>query len=72
MGGRGRAQAAEVRQAVRLPVLIGSGVTLDNWRSFRDAHAFIVGSHFKRDGDWRQPLDTARIHALVRAVRDGQ
>ena len=42
----------EVKSSVTIPVLIGSGVTVDNLDLYRKADAVIVGSHFKRDGKW--------------------
>lgn len=58
----------EVRKhiAARLPVLIGSGVTLDNMDDYVDAaDALIVGSHFKMAGRWQNALDPERVRALV-------
>ncbi|KAI6230161.1 Photosystem I assembly BtpA domain containing protein [Aphelenchoides fujianensis] len=60
----------EVRSAVRLPVLVGSGVTAENCADFRAAHGFIVGTHFKRDGRWTNELDAERIETFVRRVRE--
>jgi len=58
---------AEVRDCVaRLPLLIGSGVTLDNVDNYAEvADALIVGSHFKTAGRWENALDPERIRALV-------
>ncbi|XP_012228011.1 uncharacterized protein F13E9.13, mitochondrial [Linepithema humile] len=58
----------EVRKhiAARLPVLIGSGVTLDNVDNYVDAaDALIVGSHLKTAGRWENALDPERVRALV-------
>ena len=46
-----------VADSVEIPVLIGSGVTPDNVAKFKNASGFIVGSYFKRDGDWKNGLD---------------
>ena len=63
------ASTAELRAvggASRLPVLVGSGITADNLHTFLPlADAFIVGSHFKKDGYWANPLDPGRIHRLL-------
>lgn len=40
----------EVKEATNLPVLIGSGITVDNVECYSQADAFIVGSYFKKDG----------------------
>ncbi|MDX2132384.1 MAG: BtpA/SgcQ family protein [Planctomycetota bacterium] len=74
-GFTGRApEAADVEAcagAVRLPVLLGSGVTPRNLPGlFRHASGAIVGSSIKRGGVWSNALDPARCRELVRA-RDG-
>ena len=58
-----------VHAAVKIPVLVGSGLTADNLKTYLPlADAFIVGSHFKRDGYWENPLDPDRIRRLLAAV----
>ena len=63
------ASADELRAvyaATQLPVLVGSGITADNLKTYLPlADAFIVGSHFKQDGHWANPLDPARIRRLL-------
>jgi len=64
--------SAEVREhvAARLPVLIGSGVTLDNVDNYADAaDALIVGSHLKMAGRWENALDPARVRAFVEHLK---
>jgi hypothetical protein len=61
----------EARRA-GLPVLVGSGITEVNAARFsRAAEALIVGSSLKRDGDWRNPVDLARVRALAAALGKG-
>ena len=66
------ASADELRAvyaATKLPVLVGSGVTAENLKTYLPlADAFIVGSHFKQDGHWANPLDPERIRRLLRAL----
>ena len=69
----GEAASAEELRAVyaatKLPVLVGSGITADNLKTYLPlADAFIVGSHFKQDGHWANPLDPARIRRLLAAL----
>ncbi len=69
----GRAAAVDdvrvVRQAVGVPVAIGSGVTPDNLPDFwPHADLFIVGSSFKCDGDWARELDPARVRTFMQVV----
>lgn len=60
------ADAAAVFEAVTVPVWIGSGVTPENLPALWPvADAFVVGSYLKRDGDWRNEPDPARIRTLL-------
>lgn len=55
-----------VREAVDKPIIIGSGITVDNLEKYVGlADAFIVGSSLKVDGVWNQPMDRERVRALV-------
>jgi membrane complex biogenesis BtpA family protein len=54
-------------QAVRLPVLVGSGLTVENLSRFPDAHGFIVGSSLKVGGIWSNPLDRGAVESMARA-----
>ena len=57
-----------VKQAVRLPVYLGSGVTENNLKEFfNTADGFIVGSHFKQDGHWSLPVEARRVEAFMNA-----
>jgi membrane complex biogenesis BtpA family protein len=60
----------EVRDAagaVRLPVLVGSGLSVQNLDRFANAHGFIVGSSLKQGGAWSNPLDRKAVEAMARA-----
>jgi uncharacterized protein len=64
-----------VAQATALPVLIGSGVRIDNVATYRDADGFIVGTALKQDGRVDAPVDVKRVKAMAAAIallRDGQ
>ena len=56
-------------RAAGLPVVVGSGVTPDDLVSL-GADACIVGSWLKVDGDWRNPVDLARVRRLRGALDD--
>lgn len=58
-----------VSAAVRVPTLIGSGITPENMPRYRGADAFIVGSSVKSDGLWSGTLDAARTRAVADACR---
>ena len=57
------------RDAPDLPVYIGSGITAANAALYAAADGFIVGSSLKKDGHWENPLDRARIDALLGVIR---
>ena len=66
------ASADELRAvyaATKLPVLVGSGITAENLKSYLPiADAFVVGSYFKQNGYWENPLDPDRIRRLLDAL----
>ena len=58
-----------VREAVDVPVAIGSGLTTENLaRYWPFADLFIVGSFVKQDGVWSNPIDAGRLGAFMDAV----
>ncbi len=58
-----------VRQATRLPVYLGSGVTAENVGTFLgEADGFIVGSEFKTGGHWSGKVDAKRVGRFMSAV----
>ena len=61
-------ELSAVYRSAQLPVLVGSGVTPEGLlKIWEHADAFIVGSYFKREGEWKNDPDPARIQALVNA-----
>jgi uncharacterized protein len=63
-------EVRDVVQAVRGPVLVGSGVTPANLVRFSTAHGFIVGSSVKQGGVWCNPLDRDAVRALAGAFAE--
>ena len=62
------ADLSAVRLQCRLPLYVGSGITADNLASFYPlADGFIIGSYFKKDGHWSEPVDPGRVERLMRA-----
>lgn len=58
-----------VKQATRLPVYLGSGVTAKNIGAFLgEADGFIVGSEFKTGGHWSGNVDAKRVERFMSAV----
>jgi uncharacterized protein len=63
-------ELSAVRGATGVPVLVGSGVTVDNLKRYLPhAHGLIVGSHFKADGCWDRPVDPDRVARFMDRVR---
>ena len=58
---------AEAKSRTKLPVVLGSGVDAENFTDFFfAADGFIIGSYFKSDGHWANPVDPARVERLVK------
>nr|XP_060644061.1 uncharacterized protein F13E9.13, mitochondrial-like isoform X2 [Anolis sagrei ordinatus] len=55
----------EVGHAVKIPVLVGSGVTVGNVKDYLDANGLIVGSHFKKGGHWTKAVDPDRVRRFM-------
>uniref|UniRef100_A0A3Q2ULT1 Zgc:162297 n=1 Tax=Fundulus heteroclitus TaxID=8078 RepID=A0A3Q2ULT1_FUNHE len=58
----------EVSQSVKIPVLVGSGVTHDNVESFLDASGMIIGSHFKHGGHWANAIDPEKVKRFMAKI----
>ncbi len=64
------ADVLEAKEAGILPILLGSGVSPDNIeRYWEAADGFIVGSYFKQDAYWANPIEPGRVEKLVAKVR---
>jgi membrane complex biogenesis BtpA family protein len=62
-------ELASAAGATRLPVLVGSGATLESAEAlFPHANGLIVGSHFKQGGTWDGKMDVARVREFTRHV----
>uniref|UniRef100_A0A671SJC8 BtpA family membrane complex biogenesis protein n=1 Tax=Sinocyclocheilus anshuiensis TaxID=1608454 RepID=A0A671SJC8_9TELE len=60
----------EVTQSVRIPVLIGSGVTHDNVEHYLQASTMIIGSHFKKGGYWANGVDAERVKRFMGKIHE--
>ena len=60
-------EVRDVAGAVRVPVLVGSGISPANLVRFETAHVFIVGSSVKQGGVWFNPMDREDVRALAAA-----
>ncbi|MFA6023351.1 MAG: BtpA/SgcQ family protein [Candidatus Pacearchaeota archaeon] len=60
-------EVKQVKKAVHIPVLIGSGITDKNLKDyFPYADIFIVGSFIKKGGYWKNELDENNIKTLIK------
>lgn len=65
-----RQELVSVAAATDLPVLVGSGATVDSIDAlFPSVNAVIVGSHFKSGGRWDGPIDREKVEAFTARVR---
>ncbi|KAL1379571.1 hypothetical protein pipiens_014803 [Culex pipiens pipiens] len=64
-------EVQSLRNKTRLPLIIGSGVTVENIdRYWNAADAAIVGSHFKDGGSWQNELRGSRVNALMKKLAE--
>lgn len=63
-----RKELDSVVEAVDIPVLVGSGATVDNVTQYLHCHAIIVGSHFKYNGVWSNDIDHDRVSRFIDRV----
>ena len=60
-----------VKEATGLPVLVGSGVNLDNVLDYLAvADALIIGSYFKKDGFWANEVEGNKVRALMDKIKN--
>ncbi len=58
-----------VKELTNMPVLVGSGVNLQNVEAYwKAADALIVGSYFKKEGHWANDVEEKRVRALMEKV----
>jgi membrane complex biogenesis BtpA family protein len=63
------ADVEEAKAHCQAPVLLGSGIDADNIADFyQAADGFIIGSYFKVDGRWANPVDVERVRRLMTPV----
>lgn len=58
----------EVKKSVNIPVLIGSGVTLENVQTYIQASGMIIGSYFKESGHWCGDVEFNRVKSFMAKV----
>ena len=59
----------EIKNATRLPVLVGSGVNQENLEIYHPiCDGFIVASSLKSDGIWQNPVEYERVKSFVKTL----
>jgi len=57
------------KESTDLPVIVGSGITEMNIENYWNlANAFIVGSWFKFEGNWKNPVSEERVRKFMEKV----
>lgn len=65
------AELKSVYELSEIPVLVGSGITAQNVKKYWNyADGFIIGSYFKENGIWYNPLDVSRISKFMEVVSE--
>lgn len=59
----------ELKETTGLPILIGSGVTLNNLENYTEASALIVGSYFKKNGLWSNEIDEEKVRIFMEKAK---
>jgi uncharacterized protein len=57
-----------VKRICDLPLIVGSGVTVENIADYAAADAVIVGSSLKHNGRWHGELDRDRVSAFMSRI----
>lgn len=64
-------EVKSVKQSVKIPVLVGSGITPENLKKYtRYSDGMIIGSSSKTGGHWSAKVDTERCKKLVSVHKD--
>ncbi|XP_014609064.1 PREDICTED: uncharacterized protein F13E9.13, mitochondrial isoform X2 [Polistes canadensis] len=59
----------EVKKVAKGPVLIGSGVSIENIDHYKSSDAVIVGTSFKVDGNWENAVSKNKVHDFVTKLK---
>ena len=60
----------KVKESINIPVLAGSGITINNVQDYlKYCDALIIGSYFKADGKWQNPVEIKRVKEFVKKIK---
>lgn len=62
----------EVKTVAKGPILIGSGVSLDNISHYKSADGLIIGSNFKVDGNWENAVAENKVSDFMMKLEEIQ
>jgi len=65
-------ELSQVTERGELPVLVGSGVSVSNYKDYLEAHGLIVGSYFKHSGRWDGEIDEDKVHSFMTMLHKEQ
>ena len=64
-------EVEKVKHSVNIPVIVGSGVNIDNISDFSGvADALIIGTAFKKDFYWANPVSEILVKKMVSILKD--
>jgi len=62
-------EVKSVKKSTKLPVIIGSGINLNNVeRYFQISDGMIIGSYFKKNGNWKYKIDGKRVIGFMNKI----
>jgi membrane complex biogenesis BtpA family protein len=62
----------ELARSLGFKVLIGSGISVENVKLYRDFDGYIVGTSIKKEHRAGSPIDPQKARALVLSVKEGR
>lgn len=61
----------EAERSTKLAILIGSGISIQNISEYWNyADGFIIGSHFKIDGNWQNSVSENRVKKFITKIEN--
>lgn len=64
-------EVRQVKNSTNLPVIIGSGIDTNNIQKYWNlADAFIVGSSFKTNGDWKNEVSRDKVKQFMKKITE--
>jgi len=64
-------EVISVNRKMKLPVIIGSGINESNLEKyFHYSDAMIVGTYFKKNGNWQNTIDLLRVKSFMKKMNE--